>query len=77
MVYVVRYRLKLDEKDPNSKFGRTLFAESAAKPSREKTAKLLNDITEGKFLEDSIQIHELRDFEPAEVRSQGGSVFRI
>lgn len=77
MVYVVKYRLKPDEKDPNSKLGRTLFAECDTKPSREKAAKLLNDITGGKFLEDSIQIQELRDFDPTEVRSHGGSVFSL
>ncbi|HEV8343921.1 MAG TPA: hypothetical protein VGR30_16245 [Candidatus Binatia bacterium] len=77
MVYVVKYRLKPDEKDPNSKLSRALFAECDTKPSREKAAKLLNDITGGKFLEGSIQIQELRDFDPAEVRSHGGSVFSL
>ena len=77
MVYVVKFRPKGDSKNPRPRFARTLFAECDGKPSREKAATLLNNITGGDFLEDTIQIQELRAFDPAEVRSQGATVFSL
>ena len=77
MVYIVKFRPKGDTKRPNSKVARTLFAECDAKPSREKAVRLLSNVTGGDFLEDTIEIRELRDFDPIEVRGQGGTVFTL
>jgi hypothetical protein len=77
MVYVVKFRSKADGNCSNRKVARTVFAESAAKPSREKAAELLTSVTGGDFLEETIEIRELRDFDPIEVKSQGGTVFSL
>ena len=77
MVYVVKFRPKGDGKSPDRKVARTLFAESAAKPSREKAAELLTSVTGGDFLVETIEIRELRDFDPIEVKGQGGTVFTL
>ncbi len=77
MVYVVKYRPKNEAKEPESKVARTVFAECDGKPSREKAAKLLNEVTGGDFLEDTIQIQELPSFDPAEVRRHGANVFSL
>jgi len=77
MVYVVKYRLKSDDKATNTKVAKTLFAESNGKPSREKAVELLNGVTGGDFLADTIQIQELRDFDPAEIRKHGATVFSL
>jgi hypothetical protein len=77
MVYVVKFRPKGNGKDAERKVARTLFAESAAKPSREKAAELLSSVTGGDFLEETIEIRELRDFDPIEVKGQGGTVFTL
>lgn len=77
MVYLVKYRPKGTAGGSNSKLARTVFAESDSKPSRERAAQLLNKITGGDFLEDTIQIQELRSFDPADVRNNGGSVFSL
>ncbi|HEX9446145.1 MAG TPA: hypothetical protein VGA73_18640 [Candidatus Binatia bacterium] len=73
MVYVVKYR----SKGSKSKIARTLFAESPAQPSREKTVEWLSNVTGGDFVEETIEIRELRDFDPIEVRSQGATVFSL
>jgi hypothetical protein len=77
MVYVVKFRPKSDGKGPEPRVARTLFAESAAKPSRERAAALLTSVTGGDFLEETIEIRELRDFDPIEVKGQGGTVFTL
>ena len=77
MVYVVKFRPKGDGNSSHRKVARTVFAESAAKPSREKAAELLTSVTGGDFLEDTIEIRELRDFDPIEVKGQGGTVFSL
>lgn len=77
MVYVVKFRPKTDAKEANSRVARTLFAECEAEPSREKAAQLLSNITGGDFLEDTIEIRELRDFDPIEVKDQGTTVFSL
>ena len=77
MVYIVKFRSKTRTKDPHSKLARTLFAEARDKPSREKAAELLTSVTGGDFLEETIEIRELRDFDPIEVRGQGGTVFSL
>jgi hypothetical protein len=73
VVYVLKYRLKGGQ----TKVSRTLFAEAAAQPSREKAVELLSNITGGDFLADTIEIRELRDFDPIEVRGQGATVFTL
>jgi hypothetical protein len=77
MVYVVKFRPKADGSSSSRKVARTVFAESAAKPSREKAAELLASVTGGDFLEETIEIRELRDFDPIEVKGQGGTVFSL
>jgi hypothetical protein len=77
MVYVVKFRPKSGGKGPDRRVARTLFAESAAKPTREKAAELLTSVTGGDFLEETIEIRELRDFDPIEVKGQGGTVFTL
>lgn len=79
MVYVVKFRPKSDGNGNSSerKVARTLFAESADKPSRERAAELLTSVTGGDFLEETIEIRELRDFDPIEVKGQGGTVFSL
>lgn len=77
MVYIVKFRSKERAKDPSSKLAKTLFAESTAKPSREKAAELLSSLTGGDFLAETIEIRELRDFDPIEVRGEGGTVFSL
>lgn len=77
MVYVIKFLPKADGDSSNRKVARTVFAESAAKPSREKVAELLTSVTGGDFLEETIEIHELRDFDPIEVKGQGGTVFSL
>jgi hypothetical protein len=77
MVYLVKYRPKGTATGSNSKLARTVFAESDSKPSRERAVQLLNKITGGDFLEYTIQIQELRSFDPADVRNNGGSVFSL
>jgi hypothetical protein len=77
MVYVVKFRSKVDGSSSSRKVARTVFAESAAKPSREKAAELLTSVTGGDFLEETIEIRELRDFDPIEVKGQGGTVFSL
>jgi hypothetical protein len=77
MVYIVKFRSKEKAKDPGSKLAKTLFAESTAKPSREKAAELLTSLTGGDFLAETIEIRELRDFDPIEVKGQGGTVFNL
>jgi len=77
MVYVIKFRPKADSDSSNRKGARTVFAESAAKPSREKAAELLTSVTGGDFLEETIEIRELRDFDPIEVKGQGGTVFSL
>jgi len=77
MVYVVKYRLKSNDKETNTKIAKTLFAESSRKPSREKAVELLKNVTGEDFLEDTIQIQELRDFDPAEIRKHGATVFNL
>ena len=73
MVYVLKFRVKAGQ----SKISRTLFAESAAQPTREKAVELLSNVTGGDFVEDTIEIRELRDFDPIEVRGQGATVFTL
>ena len=73
MVYVLKFRVKASQ----SKISRTLFAEAAAAPTREKAVQLLSNITGGDFIEDTIEIRELRDFDPIEVRGQGATVFTL
>jgi len=77
MVYVVKFRPKGDGRNCDRKVARTLFAESDAKPTREKAAELLTSVTGGDFLEETIEIRELRDFDPIEVKGQGGTVFTL
>ena len=77
MVYVVKFRSKGVAQDPNSKVARTLFAECDVKPSCDKAVQLLSNVTGGDFLEDTIEIRELRDFDPIEVRGQGATVFTL
>ena len=77
MVYIVKFRSKARAKGPRSKLAKTLFAEARDMPSREKAAELLASVTGGDFLEETIEIHELRDFDPIEVRGQGGTVFSL
>lgn len=77
MVYIVKFRSKGDAKNPDPKLARTLFAESTNKPSREKAIELLSSITGGDFVEETIEIRELRDFDPIEVRGQGATVFSL
>lgn len=77
MVYVVKFRPKAEGNSSNRKVARTVFAESAAKPSREKAAELLTSVTGGDFLVETIEIRELRDFDPIEVKGQGGTVFSL
>ena len=66
MVYVLKFRVK----ESHSKVSRTLFAEAAAQPTREKAIQLLSNITGGNFIEDTIEIRELRDFDPIESRNE-------
>jgi hypothetical protein len=73
VVYVLKFRIKASQ----SKVSRTLFAESTAQPTKERAIKLLSDVTGGDFLEDTIEIRELRDFDPIEVRGQGATVFTL
>lgn len=77
MVYVVKFRSKQSGRGAKSKIARTLFAESPEQPSREKTVELLSNVTGGDFLEETIEIRELRDFDPIEVKSQGATVFSL
>ncbi|HEY2987244.1 MAG TPA: hypothetical protein VGL11_05935 [Candidatus Binatia bacterium] len=77
MVYVVKFRPKSNRENSQAKVARTLFAESAAKPSVEKAAELLTTVTGGDFLKETIEIRELRDFDPIEVKGQGGTVFNL
>jgi hypothetical protein len=77
MVYVVKYRLKNNDKETNARVAKTLFAESNGKPSREKAVELLKNVTGGDFLEETIQIQELQDFDPAEIRKHGATVFNL
>ena len=77
MVYVVKFRPKPDGHSSHRKVARTLFAESAAQPSRERAAELLTAVTGGDFLEETIEIRELRDFDPIELKDQGGTVFSL
>ena len=77
MVYIVKFRSKGGAKRSTPNLARTLFAESTAKPSREKAAELLTSVTGGDFLEETIEIRELRDFDPIEVRGEGGTVFSL
>lgn len=74
MVYVVKFR---PAKDPNSKLTRTVFAECKQEPSRERAVKLLNEVTGGDFQEDTIRIQKLQNFDSAEVRSHGGTIFSL
>ena len=73
MVYVLKFRVK----GGNTKVARTLFAEASAQPSREKAVELLSNITGGDFVPETIEIRELRDFDPIEVRGQGATVFTL
>ncbi len=77
MVYLVKYRPKGASTGSNSKLARTVFAESDSKPSRQRAAQLLNKITGGDFVEDTIEIQELRSFDPADVRNNGGSLYAL
>ena len=77
MVYIVKFQSKGSAKSSNPKLARTLFAESTAKPSREQAAELLTSVTGGDFIEETIEIRELRDFDPIEVRGEGGTVFSL
>ena len=73
MVYVLKFRVK----GGNAKISRTLFAEASAQPSREKAVELLSNVTGGDFVPETIEIRELRDFDPIEVRGQGATVFTL
>ena len=73
MVYVLKFRVK----GGNAKVSRTLFAEASAQPSREKAVELLSNVTGGDFVPETIEIRELRDFDPIEVRGQGATVFTL
>lgn len=73
MVYVLKFRVK----GGDMKVSRTLFAESSAQPSREKAVELLSNVTGGDFVPETIEIRELRDFDPIEVRGQGATVFTL
>ncbi len=73
MVYVLKFRVKAGQ----AKVSRTLFAESSAQPTKEKAVELLSNVTGGDFVEDTIEIRELRDFDPIEVRGQGATVFTL
>jgi hypothetical protein len=73
VVYVLKFRVK----GANAKISRTLFAESSAQPSREKAVELLSNVTGGDFVPETIEIRELRDFDPIEVRGQGATVFTL
>ncbi|MBI4526662.1 MAG: hypothetical protein HY695_22920 [Deltaproteobacteria bacterium] len=77
MIYIVKFSPRVDSHETQPRFTRTLFAECNGKPSRERAARLLSDVTAGDFLEDTIQIQELPYFEPAEVRNQGATVFEL
>ena len=76
MLYLVKFRAQSDAQDLNFRVARTLFAECNTQPSREKVLQLLNRITGGDFLEDTIEIRELRDFDPIEVRGRA-TVFSL
>ena len=73
MVYVLKFRVK----GGDTKVSRTLFAESSVQPSREKAVELLSNVTGGDFVPETIEIRELRDFDPIEVRGQGATVFSL
>jgi len=73
VVYVLKFRVK----EGHSKISRTLFDEASAQPTREKAVELLSNVTGGDFVEDTIEIRELRDFDPIEVRGQGATVFTL
>jgi hypothetical protein len=73
VVYVLKFRVK----EGHTKISRTLFAEASAQPTREKAVELLSSVTGGDFVEDTIEIRELRDFDPIEIRGQGATVFTL
>ena len=73
MIYILKCESKAD--NPSCKFIRSFFAECEKRPRREQAAKLLNQITGGDFLEGTIEIQELPDFDAEEVKSQGGTLF--
>jgi hypothetical protein len=76
MIYVIKFRPRGDAEDLNFRISKTLFAECEARPSREMAVRLLGEVTGGDFLEDTIEIRELREFDPIEVRGQA-TVFTL
>jgi hypothetical protein len=72
VVYVLKFRVKGGVYESIPHPVRRVF-----RPSRavKRPVELLSNVTGGDFVPETIEIRELRDFDPIEVRGQGATVF--
>lgn len=58
MLFVIKYQTKKDAADPHSHFTQSIYAESDARPTKDKVLDLVRRVTGGNFAPETVVVEE-------------------